>query len=90
MSDGSDLTLILGVRGVVNAKGAVSLEFRYPDGTIVPVTLQDDGSYDFDIPTSRQGDLLHAPATLIARDANGQEVASVPVASVAFWRIHGG
>jgi hypothetical protein len=90
ISDGSDFTLVLGVRGRVNAEGAVSLEFRYPDGTIVSVTLMEDGSYDFDIPTARQGDLLHAPGTLIARDAGGQEVASVPVASVAFWRIHGG
>jgi hypothetical protein len=90
ISDGSDLTLVLGVRGKVNAEGAVSLEFRYPDGTIVSVPLQDDGSYDFDIPTGRQADMLHAPGTLIARDADGQEVASVPVASVAFWRIHEG
>lgn len=90
ISDSSDFTKVLGVRGVVNAEGAVSLEFKYPDGTTIPVALAKDGSYDFDIPAERQGDLFHAPGTLIARDAEGHEVASVPVASVAFWRAHQG
>jgi hypothetical protein len=78
------------VRGRVNAKGAVSLEFRYPDGKIVQVPLDEDGNYSFDIPKARQGDLFASPGTLIARDAKGHEVASVPVAAVAFWRTHGG
>jgi hypothetical protein len=54
------------------------------------VLLDEDGNYSFDIPKARQGDLFAAPGTLIARDANGHEVASVPVAAVAFWRTHGG
>jgi len=90
ISDGSDFTKVLGVRGRVNAEGATSLEFRYPGGATVSVTLAPDGSYDFDIPSERQGDLFHAPGTLIARDASGREVASAPVAAVAFWRAHQG
>jgi hypothetical protein len=88
ISDGSDFTKVLGVRGQVNVQGAVSLEFTYPDGTTISVRLAADGSYAFDIPTARQSDLLHAPGTLLARDENGHELASVPVASVAFWRAH--
>jgi len=88
ISDGSDFTKVLGVRGVVNAEGAATLEFRYPDGTIIDVPIQPDGGYSFDIPSERQSDLLHAPGTLIARDAGQHEIASVPVASVAFWRAH--
>jgi hypothetical protein len=90
ISDGSDYTKVLGVRGVVNAEGAVTLEFRYPDGTVVRVDVHPDGSYDLAIPTERQGDLDHAPGILVARDGDGNEVASVPVASVAFWRGYQG
>jgi hypothetical protein len=90
ISNGSDFTKVYGVRGRVNAKGAVTLEFRYPDGKIVQVPLDEDGNYSFDIPKARQGDLFASPGTLIARDRKGHEVASVPVAAVAFWRTHGG
>ena len=90
ISNGSDFTKVYGVRGRVNAKGAVSLEFRYPDGSTIQVPLDDEGRYSFDIPKARQGDLFAAPGTLTARDAQGREVASVPVAAVAFWRTHGG
>jgi hypothetical protein len=90
ISDGSDFTKVLGVRGKVNADGAVSLRFRYPDGTTIDVPVKADGSYTFDIPTARQGDLFDAPGTLIALDADGQQVASVPIAAVAFWRAHQG
>ena len=90
ISDSSDFTKVLGVRGVVNAKGAATLTFRYPDGETVDVPLGADGRYRLDIPEERQRDLADAPGTLIARDAGGREVASVPVASVAFWRAHGG
>jgi hypothetical protein len=89
ISDASDFTKVLGVRGKVNAEGAVSLEFQYPDGTVVSVPIQKDGSYDFDIPAEREGDLFEAPGMLVARDAGGQEVASAPVAAVAFWRAYG-
>jgi hypothetical protein len=90
ISDASDFTKVLGVRGRVNAQGAVSLEFRYPDGTVVSVPIKDDGSYDFDVPAEREGDLFDAPGTLVARDAGGHELASAPVAAVAFWRAYGG
>jgi hypothetical protein len=90
VSDGSDFTKVLAVRGKVNAEGAVSLEFRYPDDTTVQVPLQQDHTYTFDIPADRQGDLFEAPGTLIAKDADGHEVASAPVAAVAFWRAHEG
>lgn len=88
ISDGSDLTKVLGVRGKVNAEGAESLEFEYPDGTTVSVPIAKDGSYSFDIPVDRQVDLFGAPGTLTALDANGKKVASVPVAAVAWWRAH--
>jgi hypothetical protein len=68
----------------------VSLEFRYPDGTMIQVPLDEDANYSFDIPKDRQGELFTAPGTLIARDAKGREVASAPVAAVAFWRTHRG
>jgi hypothetical protein len=90
ISDASDFTKVLGVRGRVNAEGAVSLEFRYPDGATITVALTHDRRYSFDIPSERQGDLFAAPGMLIARDADGKEVASVPVAAVAFWRAHQG
>jgi hypothetical protein len=90
ISNRSDLTQVCGVRARVNAQGAVSLEFRYPDGKIVQVPIDEDGNYSFDIPRARQADLFVAQGTLIARDAKGHQVASVPVAAVAFWRTHGG
>jgi hypothetical protein len=90
ISDASDFSKVLGVRGQVNAQGAVSLEFRYPDGATIMVPLDHDGGYSFDIPTERQGDLFHAPGMLIARDADEGEVASVRVAAVAFWRAYQG
>lgn len=90
ISDASDFTKVFGVRGIVNAEGAVSLEFRYPDGETVVVPLDKDGNYSYDIPIKRQGDLFHAPGMLIARDASKHEVASVPVAAVAFWRAREG
>jgi hypothetical protein len=88
ISDASDFTKVLRVRGRVNAEGAASLEFRYPDGTTVEVGLDEDRNYSFDVPAARQDDLFTSPGTLIARDAQGEEVAAVPVAAVAFWRTH--
>nr|MDP9341419.1 hypothetical protein [Actinomycetota bacterium] len=86
ISDGSDFTKVLGVEGSVNAQGAVSLTFTYPDGTTIDVPLKLDRSFRFDIPQGRQGDLYHAPGTLVARDADGDVVAQAPVAAVAYWR----
>ena len=86
ISTGGDLTKVLGIEGIVNAKGAVSLELRYPDGTVADVPLANDGSYRLDLPADRQDDLYPNPGTLIARDLHGNEVARTIVASVAFWR----
>src|SRR5439155_15354773 len=45
-----DFTKVLGVEGHVNVGGAVSLELRYPDGTVADVPLEADGSYRYDLP----------------------------------------
>ena len=88
ISDGSDLTKVLGVEGTVNVDGAVSLELVYPDGSRVDLPLRSDGSYRFDLPADRVGDLYHVPGQLIARDASGKVVARARVAAVAYWRAH--
>jgi hypothetical protein len=86
ISTESDLTKVLGVEGSVNIPGAVALELRYPDGTTVAIPLAADGSYRYDLPERRTGDLFDEPGWLIARDASGNELARAPVASVASWR----
>jgi hypothetical protein len=86
ISTESDLTKVLGVEGSVNIPGAVTLELRYPDGTTVAIPLAADGSYRYDLPERRTGDLFDEPGWLIARDASGNELARAPVASVASWR----
>jgi hypothetical protein len=86
ISTGDDFTKVLGIEGIVNAKGAVSLELRYPDGTVVRVPIANDGSYRLDLPADRQDDLYPNPGTLIARDSHGNEVARTVVAAVAYWR----
>jgi hypothetical protein len=88
VSTGSDLTKVLAVEGTVNVEGAVKLEFRYPDGTAVDVPLSTAGGYLIEIPEDRQDDLYDAPGTLIARDADGNVLATAPVASVAWWDRH--
>jgi hypothetical protein len=85
ISDGNDLSLVLGVHGRVLAQGAVSLELRYPDGTTVSVPLAADGSYRIDIPRSRQDAFAQAPGTLLALDGSGHVVGSSVLASVAWW-----
>jgi len=74
------------VEGSVNVQGAATLTFTYPDGTSIDVPLNPDGSYRFDIPEGRQGDLYRSPGTLVARDADGKVLAHAPVAAVAYWR----
>jgi hypothetical protein len=86
ISTESDLTKVLGVEGSVNIQGAVSLELRYPDGTTVAIPLAADGSYRYDIPERRTGELFDEPGWMIARDASGNELARAPVAAVASWR----
>jgi len=86
ISDGDDLTKVLGIEGSVNVEGAVRLELVFPDGSRVEVPLAADGSYRIDLPADRRDDLYERPGTLIARDGEGTEVARAPVAAVAFWR----
>ncbi len=88
ISGGSDLTKVLGVEGSVNVEGAASLELRYPDGATVEIPLNPDGTYRFDLPAERQGDLFPKPGLLTARNANGKVLATSPVAAVAYWRSH--
>jgi hypothetical protein len=86
ISDGDDFTKVLGIEGNVNADGAVSLELRYPDGSVVKVPLAANGTYRMLLPADRQDDLYLVPGTLVAKDATGKELARAPVAAVAFWR----
>lgn len=85
ISDGSDLTKLLGVRGTVNAPGAVRLALRYPDGHRADMRLE-DGRYRYDVPPAREGDFARAPGTIEAYGAGGRRLAERPVASVAWWR----
>jgi hypothetical protein len=86
ISTEDDFTKVLGVEGSVNIPGAATLELRYPDGTTVAIPLDADGRYRYDLPERRTDDLFDAPGRLIARDAMGSELASIPVAAVAYWR----
>ncbi len=83
ISNGDDLTLLLGVEGSVNVAGAVTLELQYPDGTAIPIPMAADGSYHFSVPTERQHDFASASGQLVARNEPGDVVAQVAVASVA-------
>jgi hypothetical protein len=74
ISNGDDLTLVLGVDGRVQVPGVATLELVFPDGTTVPIALAPGGSYSYTFPVDAQDDLRSAPATLIARDAAGTEV----------------
>ena len=83
ISDGSDLTLLLGVEGSVNVADASTLELVYPDGTTAPIAIAPDGSYRFVIPDDRHSDFADAWGRLVARSADGEEVASLAISSVA-------
>jgi hypothetical protein len=85
ISTDTDLTKVLGVEGSVNVRGATSLHLRYPDGTVVEVPLGPDGAYRYDLPVARQDDLFPQPGELVALDAKGRQLASAPVAAVAYW-----
>jgi hypothetical protein len=89
ISTHEDFTKVLGVEGSVNVEGATRLELRYPDGSTARIPLRADGSYSFDLPPSRVDDLASEFGTLTAYDAQGHELASAPVASVAAWHAAG-
>lgn len=84
-SDESDFTKVYGLEGHAGAAGATTLELDYGDGTHAAIPLKPDGSYEFTLPPDRVGDFMQ-PRTLVARAADGREVASVTVAAVAYWR----
>jgi hypothetical protein len=86
ISTGNDFTKVLGVEGSVNVAGAVTLELRYPDGTSVDIPFASDGHYHYDLPERRTDELFDTPGQLIARDEKGNELATAPVAAVAYWR----
>jgi hypothetical protein len=52
----------------------------------VDLPLHSDGSYRYDLPADRVGDLYQVPGELIARDASGKVLARTRVAAVAYWR----
>jgi hypothetical protein len=86
VSSNDDLTLVLGVSGSVNADGAVTVELHYPDGTVAPIALAADRTFRVDVPAERQRDFAEAWGQLIARDADGNVVATDSISSVAHMR----
>jgi hypothetical protein len=90
LSDGSDLTKLLGVRGRINADGVTRLELTYPDGTVTRVPLH-GRRYRIDFPPARRDDFARASGSIAAYSASGRKVARRAVYSVAGWqRAHGG
>lgn len=89
ISTHGDFTKVLGFEGSVNVPGAATLELRYPDGTVSVVPLEGNGGYHYDLPPARQDDLFPQPGRLVARDAHGDEIATAPVAAVAYWHSRG-
>ena len=90
VSDGDDLTLVLGVEGRVRQPGVVAVELTYPDGTVASIPVGPDGGFSYTLPTGRQRDLADVPARLEARDGRGAVVAVARVASVAYWHRQNG
>jgi hypothetical protein len=89
ISTQSDFRKVLGVEGSVNVPGAAALELHFPDGSFVDVPLRTNGTYHYDLPAERQNDLFVQPGRLVARDAHGNEIATAPVAAVAYWHSRG-
>jgi hypothetical protein len=87
-SDSSDFTKVYGLEGHVAAAGATSLELTYDDGASVSIPIQADGSYTYAVPADRTDDFMR-PQRLVARNANGEIVASTSVAAVAYKRAAG-
>ena len=89
ISTHEDFTKVLGVEGRVNVEGATRLELRYPDMTTVRIPIDEQGRYHYLLPSGRQDDLAERLGTLTAYDANGDQIATAPVASVAYWQGNG-
>jgi hypothetical protein len=91
ISDGSDLTKVLGVRGEVRIPGATRLKLRYPDGASVAVPFFDGRRFRIDVPPGREDDFADATGAIDAYDADGDRLGTRAVYSVAWWhRHHGG
>ncbi len=88
ISTHEDFTKVLGVEGRVNIENATHLELRYPDMTTVRIPIDEQGRYYYLLPAARQDDLAERLGTLTAFDANGDQVATAPVASVAYRHAH--
>ena len=78
MSTGSDLTLVLRVRGGLYVPGVDHLTLRYPDGRTVRIEPHGN-RFDYAVPKERQDDLM-TPGTITAYDAHGSVLAERPVA----------
>ena len=89
ISDGRDLTRLLGVRGTVQIPARRRLVLRYPDGHTARIPLK-GRSYRYDVPPAREGDFARAPGTIEAFDAGGAKVGARAVASVAYWHRRNG
>jgi len=89
ISDGSDLTRMLGVRGTVQIPGATRLRLRYPDGHSAAIPLKAH-AYNYDIPRAHEGDFATAPGTIEAFDAGGAKIGERKIASVAYWHRRNG
>jgi hypothetical protein len=89
ISDGSDLTRMLGVRGTVHIPGATRLRLRYPDGHSAAIPLKGH-AYRYDVPRAHEGDFATAPGTIEAFDAGGAKLGERAVASVAYWHRRNG
>jgi hypothetical protein len=85
ISDGHDLTLVLGIEGRVNVSPPVRLTLRYPDGTTIDVRVAADGTFHLMLPAARQDDFATRPGLLKVIE-HGDVVGTTPVGSVAYWR----
>ena len=89
ISDGSDFTRMLGVRGTVQIPGATRLRLRYPDGHFAAIPMK-GRAYRYTVPRAHQDDFATAPGTIEALDASGAKVGERKVASVAYWHRRSG
>jgi hypothetical protein len=90
ISTRTDLTKVLGIEGSVHVAGTTTLELRYPDGTAVRIPLGHGGAYDYTLPAAHRDDLFERPGQLVAIDADGDQLATTPVAAVAYWHAQEG
>jgi hypothetical protein len=85
VSDGSNLSRVVGIQGRVNLAGPVRLEVRFPDGSRLAVPVATDGAFRLTFSPDRQDDFARRPGSLVVlRD--DAVLASTPIYSVAAWR----